>query len=614
MAEWVMDRLSGNMMQRGASAAEHVVRGDVDTLARETGQNCKDQQLPDAGPIRVKYTLIELSGKHKRDFLDAMDWKGLKKHLTACVNDAGETGPRLRRGLEALETDKPLRCLRIEDFGTLGLQGDDFEQNKNFALLCRAEFKTSSVPGRGGSYGLGKAVLWKFSSIGTVLLSSLVNGSEHKGIRIFGRTDIPSHEIPGDAHYESDGWFGAKKVRQSDNSQFAESIFGNDALSKSLHLHRAGSKQSGTSALIVGFYVPDEEEIRDPKKIADDILVSICRWFWPSMTGAKPTMSVEVCVEKNGTEVFSKVADPTPVWAPFIRAREAAATGATAKLPTEIAECEIAFTVPPRELPPATAHSEIETSLKLRVTRGDETVSDHERANCVAVFRGAEMVVKYATMKRKPLDSIPFFGVLTAGTAAGKGKAFSKSEEFFRASEPPLHDDWLYSAAVKHAYEPGAKRRLATLWNSLQEEVFALIDDTVTPQAHGPELLAKMFPFGQAGKSPKPKQLIRSAITKTTYLGGQWKVEGEVTHLKPSGQQWSTSIGFIAATDSGAGEYMEISKIVISDKRAKATSLGPPANISASGALTKFSFEAFLDPPASLRKKDLDLTAIKFTS
>jgi len=144
-----MDELTGNRMQRGASPALHVVKGDVDTLTRETGQNSRDQKAGKA-PIKLLYTLIELSGKHKTDFLKSMDWPGLQKHLEACANDAGETGPRMRRGLSIVDSDAPLRCLRIEDFGARGLEGDEFDSKKNFSLLCRAEFKTSNEGGRGG--------------------------------------------------------------------------------------------------------------------------------------------------------------------------------------------------------------------------------------------------------------------------------------------------------------------------------------------------------------------------------------------------------------------------------------------------------------------------------
>src|SRR5262249_19222744 len=154
------------------------------------------------------------------------------------------------------------------------------------------------------SYGLGKAVLWRFSSIATVLLSSRVEGWESRGIRVFGRTDIPSHAVPSEAEYQSGGWFGAKKANSADSTHYAESVFGDTQLAKSLLLDRASSKRTGTSVLIVGFYEPDQDEVRKLETIANDIIASAERWFWPSMTGNDPTMTVEVAIERNGSETY----------------------------------------------------------------------------------------------------------------------------------------------------------------------------------------------------------------------------------------------------------------------------------------------------------------------
>ena len=48
---------------------------------------------------------------------------------------------------------------------------------KNFYNLCRANFETSENPksGRGGSYGVGKSILWTSSIISTVLFSSEIS-------------------------------------------------------------------------------------------------------------------------------------------------------------------------------------------------------------------------------------------------------------------------------------------------------------------------------------------------------------------------------------------------------------------------------------------------------
>src|SRR5262249_24804099 len=160
---------------------------------------------------------------------------------------------------------------------------------------------------------------------------------------------------------------------------------------------------------------------------------SAARWFWPAMIGRTPAMEVEIKIEKNGTEVFTKKADPLPAWEPFIRASEAKASGERAKLPAEVAECAIPFKVPARDLPPKLAHLEFSTELKLRVTRGDESLAEHEKANCFAVFRGAtRMIVKYVQL-REPVDDQPFFGVLMAGTAVGSKREDDRAEKFFRA-------------------------------------------------------------------------------------------------------------------------------------------------------------------------------------
>src|SRR2546430_17337715 len=102
MAEWVMDRLVGNKIQRGASPAQHVVKGEIDTLVRETLQKSKDQQSAEAKPVRVVYLLLELSGKKKKAFLDALGWARLKRHLEATTHEPGPNAMRLRRGISTI--------------------------------------------------------------------------------------------------------------------------------------------------------------------------------------------------------------------------------------------------------------------------------------------------------------------------------------------------------------------------------------------------------------------------------------------------------------------------------------------------------------------------------
>jgi hypothetical protein len=614
MAEWVIDRLTGNGIERGAGSGQEVVSGDLNTLVRETLQNSKDQQAAPDTPVRVRYSLLELTGNRKTQFLKSMAWGRLSRHMEACTKHPGATGVRFRQGISTVDDGaRALRLLRIEDFGTKGLEGDDHEEDRNFQLLCRAEFKTSTQRGRGGSRGVGKAVLWKFSEIATVLLSSRAKGLEKKGIRLFGRSDIPSHVIEGEGKYQSTGLFGEKGV--SGGAPCAVSIFGERVLAQALLLDRSSSSETGTSVLIVQFYEPEEDRNRGLKEIAQDILASSTRWFWPSMSGKHPSLEVEVLVEQDGRKTFQDRADPYPNWEPFILAQREAPTGQLARLPGEVAEAPIGFLVPQRTLPATEQHTEFETSLQLRVRRAPENWITHEKANCVAVFRGAEMIVKYVPARRKPLDNVPFFAVLMAAEAIKEDADHFKAEEFFRAAEPPMHNDWMFTEYVKHSYRPGAKVRLRDLWGSLHESVSGLIEEAVTPRERGPELLAQLFPIGQAYKANGPGHLVETTVLQGSYLGGKWRITGEVRRLKPDPKPWKVRIGFVAETDSGPGEFLKIAALTTSRKSKCVPTVGAgAATVAAPSSIDHFAFEAVLEPPESLDGKDLDLTAIRLSS
>ena len=335
---------------------------------------------------------------------------------------------------------------------------------KTFACCVGSEFKTSSVGGRGGATG------WERRCIGdclqffvTVLVSSAVHGEEKRGVRVFGRTDIPSHAVNG-VDYESGGWFGARKTG-TDKTDFAESIFGDKQLAQSLFLDRAHSPSSGTSVLINGFYERDQDQERSVTDIAEDIVASAERWFWPSISGSKPSMEVEVAVERNGKETFSKIADPSLKWEPFIRARDLAATGTTAKTPDQIAEDSIAFKVPERELPPEQAHPEFSTSLKLRVTRGDEALADHEHANSTVVFLGLQYGREIRTRKTKTHRQ---YAVLRRSSGR-KGCWLGTGQYQGGRILPCVRARKCTTSGSsrkrwKQSYKRGARQRLANLW------------------------------------------------------------------------------------------------------------------------------------------------------
>ncbi len=137
---------------------------DLDTLVREVGQNTLDV-IRDSTASLV-FRVITVEGSRLEDFLAALRWSDLQRHIAASARSGQKLGRALQRGLDELESKGRLTMLRIEEHGTWGLTGAERGEGSNFAALTRNNLdsqKRSSAAG--GAFGLGKAVLWRSSSL-----------------------------------------------------------------------------------------------------------------------------------------------------------------------------------------------------------------------------------------------------------------------------------------------------------------------------------------------------------------------------------------------------------------------------------------------------------------
>lgn len=172
--KWVSTPSLGQGRASGGSAAAELFEGGsaqrrrplLETLVREVCQNSCDRRRG-SDRARVFFDLLLVSGDERNRLLKALDWDGLRSHIAA-VKGMGGAALTLRAGLDALEASTII-CLRISDTNTEGLTGDDWDEEGNFRRLCIQNFSTGDEIGRGGSFGLGKAVSWMHSRILTVL-------------------------------------------------------------------------------------------------------------------------------------------------------------------------------------------------------------------------------------------------------------------------------------------------------------------------------------------------------------------------------------------------------------------------------------------------------------
>jgi len=163
------------------------------------------------------------------------------------------------------------RCaIEIADVGTTGLDGDTTYDNNHTELSRFLKFvfevgNTMQGAGAGGSFGYGKASLYKVSKVGTVAIYSRIkkrSGYEERFI-IKSINRFEDHDDSSSGVY----WWGERIHTPADDS-YSRSILpvtGNDAneIAKSLGMRTLSNSESGTVLLVYEPYLdldPDEAE------------------------------------------------------------------------------------------------------------------------------------------------------------------------------------------------------------------------------------------------------------------------------------------------------------------------------------------------------------------
>jgi hypothetical protein len=461
--------------------------------------------------------------------------------------------------------NEPLRVLVIRDSRTSGLFGGEDSEDGNFAPLCKHVLVTPDAKTLGGgSHGLGKAVLWTFSGISAVAFSSIPYG-DPDGLRYISRAELPHHSIAlGDGTKEEwtgSGWHGeyattpkggrANSIRGSE----AKSLLGNTPLDRS-------PDDFGTSILIPFFFEPEQDEPRSLLEIANDTIDSINRWFWPSLITKR--LEVSVVVRDDEDELLSVAADGGEIAEPFIEAWSAPRTGEKALAPEELAEQEVPFS-PPLRRPGYEPQGKFDGQIKLRVRRAAENETEHEQIDTIALVRGAHMVVRYYK-PTVPLEARNFFGVLQVGRAHGTNDEDIALEAFFRAAEPPEHNNWIPTTNnLASRYQQGAKSRLTELWAELSARVKSICKSDVPYEGEGPDALKRFFPLGGDSTPTVPSYPVR--FSQMEKINGQILVDATISRKLNNclPKSWTVSGSMVLKGESGNGESLRMISVVPAD-------------------------------------------------
>lgn len=554
---WIFDPPPLSGAKEGGNASLHVFKSNLESLVRETLQNIRDQRV--GGTVRARYTLEKLDGAAKTAFLEAIGWTDLRPHVEGAANGGyAQVSHRVLDGLTAITSNEPLYILRIDDMGTNGLIGDEDDSNANFNALCRNTLTSKDSGDRGGSYGLGKAVLWSFSSILTVLFSSQIYTPTQIGFRFFGRTELPYHEV-GMNRYRGAGWFGLPDPAL--NGGRAISAWDDVVADRAIpaRLARTPEMSTGTSILVVGFREPNHEFVRPVKTVIQEIADQAVRWFWPAIERGE--LQVEVEARENGVTVFKQPVELTELVSPYAQAVASESISQPPLTPGSVAEVQLKVEVPAKKPTPSQpGMNAITASARLRVRLSESASGKAELVNRIALTRGTGMVVEYRPTRSSTGDRA-FHAVLLAGLAHGNSEADQALEAFLRSAEPPAHDQWEVTPRLRSEYKPGFKKALDTLVDDIDKALRSLFEERAADDSPGPAALQKLFhvnspdgPGSKGGTSGKPT--VKS--TGASFDGNVWQFEGQVKRGAGAARPWSVRVETRLAGETGQGDPLEI--------------------------------------------------------
>lgn len=536
-ASWIFDGLPASRARRGGNVSDQVFDSNIDTFVREVLQNSLDQGRRVKGDapldVSVRFKLRRLSSDAKDQLLDGIGWDQLENHLEGSRKGGGTTiAPRLAEGLDLLEQDS-LRVMIVEDRGTNGLTGDE-DGDSNFANLCRHELVTSADRKEsGGSFGIGKSVLWRFSLLSTVFFYSRPLDASRG--RFIGRTHLPSHDSFGET-WAGPGWFGDT---DRDGSR-AVSMWGRlaDDLAAICDIGRSEG-DFGTSILILAFDDPAHDDEPSVVETCSSIRDSASRWFWPSLR--TDSLSIDVEGFENHRQVFGEAASAeVPEVEGFSSLVEAESVDAS--IPedlTQVMERSIPVAVPARNDGQTPAYDAV-ARLRLRLIDDDEASS---KRGVVALQRGTGMVVEYRRPDLGRGSTSNFQAVLLAGTASGSSPSDHALEQFLRAAEPPAHNSWKsVTDRLKDEYHrKGRQEAILAMFRHIDAIVGELSGEVETIPDEIPGFLKKMLPFRGAGKrEPKPAAHLKD--THAYLVEGAWQFEGLFTKRGSVAEPWECEV------------------------------------------------------------------------
>jgi len=331
---------------------------------------------------------------------------------------------------------------------------------------------------QGGTFGLGRGVLFDISDNGTIVVFTRTNVGGAPVVRLMAMS-IGNSFNKDKLKYTGRHWWGSNSP-----GAWPEPITGRTAerVAATLGLDVMPADKTGTAIMVIAPRLPEAVEAEAGQLVLsealDEMITAARLYGWPLMVGRNGRAAVrfEFAHAGESWEPESPDSQDSPV-KHFVDAYRIAERGSPPDEPTSWHHKEITFTsgraepqrlgvLVLRHFPP------IDDSIDVEQTGIPESA--------VALMRDPRMIVKYLKVAKHPLGSSTV-GVFVADTAF---------DHQFAESEPVAHDEWLPAKIVsaKYARNPvkqaldKLKQGVKDTWTSLQPNSASASDpDGIAP-------------------------------------------------------------------------------------------------------------------------------------
>jgi hypothetical protein len=152
-------------------------------LAREMVQNSLDARASVDVPVKVTFKMLEVNRE------DIPDIKNYERVLRSCYSfwKKDETAADFFKNAIKLIQEKNINILKVSDFNTTGLTGDDDNIESSWYNLVKCSGSSFKKKGKVGSFGIGKNAPFASSDLRTIFYSTCSEANEKAfaGVSIF---------------------------------------------------------------------------------------------------------------------------------------------------------------------------------------------------------------------------------------------------------------------------------------------------------------------------------------------------------------------------------------------------------------------------------------------